>query len=1583
MRRLISSLAACLFTVSAQAAVTLQVNVNNSSGSPVAGAMVYAIVFTTSGPNGAASRIGVTSSTGVVVFSDLVNNTDYEIFVSSNGFSPTLREQFSSPDPALHKHVIGADTTATPLTYTLTPKSGMGMVVANVSNATASQMLFGHLSKASNHDEVAFGACLTNGSGDGTLIIPNVPAAAANTYKVGIHDQSANKGTEAKVTHVLAAGSFVGPYALDLDDGLPPQSVDQNDGPRNTGDASVEGVVMSTNNAPIPWIGISYERPTGGSVWTNSDQNGRFTLFGLENGATYYARIMAGCNQQGCFDGHNSTAASSQGAMLGVYDILFSSAQAPMKRQIQLSRLQGGTGEIPIYVQTPAGVPIPRAGVNVWPDWKQWDVNPNAGCDSGMNDLRQNPGLSNANVQATTGYALITGLPAGNYSINVWTPFSQQGTQYNGGVDNQFGWEWNQNCSGGVHVDDLRVTVTTSPAGVKVYSATGVDLNISSVVVTVNPNSAGANATVQGTMTFPEVADLRSDPISINLQACGEGGCSGGFALVNSSGASSYNYSMVVSTGKDYWVNVESAYWGMVRAGGDRGNLTVPAGAPSGPITMNFKFARAGRLTGKLYKPDGAIFQPSTQGGEFSNANINARGMSVQGWGNTQVNQDGTFSIGGLLPGIYELQVQGQGDFDYSTPLERTRVTITAGQDSYADINLVDGAWMRPFISTTVWTPPFAVTPNMYGETPLTAYAYPAGTKIVGPKIGQILAHEDEGSMFSFALAGATQTRCSGGGTPWAGGFCPGSFEIPKAFDFYLVRQGDFMPGGDSYAFFVPLHSVKNVILNDDQATSGVLVHGSTVQVVHVDLTPPAGAGSGDASVGGTVVAENIFRRQDFEALGGSFDNFIKFIPTVVLYDAEGNLKGAGMVTPAPDQFTQEKDALLEQSIRNNDYDGFNDNFGSLTWKFRISGLAPNTEYVQVLTTPNYPPMKNTVTTGADGTVTDQTLNLDNLVGAGGTLSGVVRSTSSAVIANAAVSIKGDGIDDKTATTDASGAYEFPGLSNGLYHVTVVAPNFVPQVKKVTVTGAGAVTQDFSLGTGAGTIRGTVYKKKFPSPQVLSGAALVAFDDTENGLNPTEPLYLYRTETSSTGVYEFTGLVPGHSYRISLAVPGKYVLDETTSATNGTVSGVDFTLLSKPLDIEVFVKPTGTAFEFLINNPSDFADGRVWYGPAPYNVAASTEVSDDFEQLPDNKLFLSIPIAGLSAEVNYVLHVEAESYSGSTVTKEVPFAIGDKARAETQIDITLLGDDSEDAEGRAANEAVLDETGQNPSSVVIPAGGMLPLSDTLIPSMEFSNTESTDTDVADLVEELPEGGVLESDVYQLELDNVNLTERGFDLKLAFDADADWTDLGAYQYDPATGEWTLVSGVQTIDPLAGTIGFTINTLTPAAAPRPGQAPAPAGMRAAFDGKKHVAAAGAPASGTASFAIMRVSQVSGSNYAGTAFKIFNFPNPFNLNTKTLALAHGGAQPTVTTDGTVIKYEIPSSVASGEAVIRIYNLAGELVLEQQEGVKQGGFYYYTTWDGRNKDGSKVANGVYYGVFSMPGVDVKDARFKLAVIK
>ena len=102
-----------------------------------------------------------------------------------------------------------------------------------------------------------------------------------------------------------------------------------------------------------------------------------------------------------------------------------------------------------------------------------------------------------------------------------------------------------------------------------------------------------------------------------------------------------------------------------------------------------------------------------------------------------------------------------------------------------------------------------------------------------------------------------------------------------------------------------------------------------------------------------------------------------------------------------------------------------------------------------------------------------------------------------------------------------------------------------------------------------------------------------------------------------------------------------------------------------------------------------------------------------------------------------------------------------------------------------------------------------------------------------------------------------------------------------------------------------------------------------MKAVFNGQRHYVNGLAPVvSGSASFAIMKPSILIGANYSGTAFKVFNFPNPFNLKNKTKTIAHGsGGITTMTTDGTIIKYAVPAS-KSGSVTIRIYTLSGRPV-------------------------------------------------------
>ena len=85
-------------------------------------------------------------------------------------------------------------------------------------------------------------------------------------------------------------------------------------------------------------------------------------------------------------------------------------------------------------------------------------------------------------------------------------------------------------------------------------------------------------------------------------------------------------------------------------------------------------------------------------------------------------------------------------------------------------------------------------------------------------------------------------------------------------------------------------------------------------------------------------------------------------------------------------------------------------------------------------------------------------------------------------------------------------------------------------------------------------------------------------------------------------------------------------------------------------------------------------------------------------------------------------------------------------------------------------------------------------------------------------------------------------------------------------------------------------------------------------------------------------------------------------------------------MSTNGTIIRYFIPTSMATGAAVIDIYDVVGEKVRSLNLGVPTGDTYNYVAWDGQNSSGHNVASGIYIGELKVGG---NKGFFKMAVIK
>ncbi|HJV49344.1 MAG TPA: carboxypeptidase-like regulatory domain-containing protein [Geothrix sp.] len=145
---------------------------------------------------------------------------------------------------------------------------------------------------------------------------------------------------------------------------------------------------------------------------------------------------------------------------------------------------------------------------------------------------------------------------------------------------------------------------------------------------------------------------------------------------------------------------------------------------------------------------------------------------------------------------------------------------------------------------------------------------------------------------------------------------------------------------------------------------------------------------------------------------------------------------------------------------------------------------------------------------------------------------------------SAAVTVTLGGAETATAVTDPSGAYAFPGLTDGAYTVTPALNGYVfaPESRSVTVGGADVTGQDFTSTSARHSISGQV-----------SGAVTVAVTITLSGAKTA------MTTTDASGTYTFADLADG-DYTMTPSLGGYVFNPEARGATVGgaDVTGQDF-----------------------------------------------------------------------------------------------------------------------------------------------------------------------------------------------------------------------------------------------------------------------------------------------------------------------------------------------------------------------------------------------------------------------------------------
>ena len=1055
------------------------------------------------------------------------------------------------------------------------------------------------------------------------------------------------------------------------------------------------------------------------------------------------------------------------------------------------------------------------------------------------------------------------------------------------------------------------------------------------------------------------------------------------------------------------------------------GNQPQPNLSASTSAVVNLQFAPAGRVLGFLRNPDGtAYLVPSNSQGNVPSVNANGNNS----YGNIQINNDGSFALGGLLPGIYTLQGQEYGgSFPYVTQNPNPTVSITANQDVHQDVTLTNAVTVNPILSTASlpsFTQIACATQGSTGSCPPESWivqAYPAGTPFNPVNVSALLVGNSNGySQFQFSPStGQVQGQCNAYlAQP---GFCAGPLAANPSgtsYDFYTFRQGSFDQNdlaGGARPYFVIESSSKSVTVSPKLA-AGLLFNpnngfnGSTTTVQNIALTPAVSLSQVQQAVlAGTVTISNMINQREFQKLGGNFNNFTDYLPIVWVYDSSGALKSAGIVVPFPPS-ENKVDGQLQQSVASGDFNRFsallagNPNSTPPTgWGpigFEIRGLPAGQTYSIVATSPNYPPFKGSVTLGAVGSTT--TLNIDFDSNTGAVMNGVVTTTSAVAIRGAQVTVQSVGYPATTVTTINDGTWNLNGLPAGQYQVQVVASGYAQASETVSVgaNGTTAVAPAFALPLGGSSISGTVYTNNPICPAgatcsafgktVLQGVTVVAYDDS---LATSTALSLYTAITSSAGVYTLNGLVSSDAFKVFVNDPGYYVVNQSTLTLPGAVTGFDFALKPKPLSVNVFGYPNGTNYEFQITNYQRFSNGQAWIGPQTNfsTGTGGTATSVQFVQKPDSQgnpeLFLDTPLTGLAASNILLIVAQPNDPSAPPVVSQTIFGAGIPNNSCQAIDQSLLGNAAVNAQGVPSNLAPLDITGANASGVSLPVGGVIPTVSTSVPSMCMNQTAANVSPPA--VSAIRSAALnidaFLSGVYNVTLSSVNYV-KGVDLTLSYNqAATDITDAAIFSFDQASQKWKSVTGLQTIDPVRGTI--SVKGLVSLASVLDLQSAEAASHRAVAAGRGFRPNASGSSSDTGQFAILRPSQVGGGAFTGTVVKVYNFPNPFNLQTKNVTLnttvgVCTGGSGSITTDGTVIKYEIPSGI-SGQGVIRIYALSGRLVREVDAGDVQPNNCYYTTWDGKNRNGLPVANGVYYGVLSVAGSKLTSGTFKLAVIK
>ncbi len=1587
-----------------------EVTVKDSAGNPIDKALATAVSFDQYSyePDANISRSGYTKSDGKCTLF-LKQNMEYTVAAGKHMYTPSIKVQMMDPwntpvTSATGSKIITLTARPNP-NYATTPEyEKVGVIEGKIDNVRLSdtpRILLMSVDNKTTGEPVNF-AMIPAAAKTLYYSIGNIPITdKTDEYEVGVFDPFYGIGTSSDVAAavLVSEDGVTNAVEINLDfEDVETLSATGDEEVTTTAGIAFEGhIYEDTNlngsyddgegieNARVMFWSYAYDENqpnTGIEPWLEvvTNASGKYAVYDIPYYETNQIEPDYLPNYVGPEGGYpnNNTYKVSVFApgYKGINDYYGSATgkYSDYERTYQESKktlnypLTQATGNISGYIYLGSTSTLISADVNVWPDHTSYGT------------MVSNPGLSHGYERSEDGSFNITGLSDGNYMLNVWSEFNQYGYEYNNGQNQE------QEYGGG---DDLRVTVKDgayavyqASSGVKVSDATNpiriVLKKEEPVGMTVDCNINGTVTLVRGGMDLTGTMVVARE----NWNAITEEDMWGNtrpprvsYVDLSTMTGSIIDYTVIVPTGS-YYVKLISPKNGVL---GESEYDIVFESTGSLRNNVDFDIAPSGKIKGVVKYPDGKLFVPNREIKQWMQ--VKMHGTSVECWACAEVNDKGEYIVNGLLPGTYELTAHLPEGLSYIEP-RIENIIVSEGEVTTQNITFETGQELKfevPGVSTAILS---NITEAGSGNlvSNLSVLPVKSGEKFV---IAEEIMESDGPPGTFYADWGTINST----GTAWS---WHSVMLEPGIYDLYLMSFGLVNGSGENPGTYWCNETPFGTIL---QKKTGITLSTETVSFIY---------SKGSYSIGGNVSGQYIFTDDDIKKASTNFDYFLDLIPKVTVLDSSGIQKAGGAVVPVLSytggKFSGTKQ--IEEWVKTGDSASILSFFSNpANSQYRIKGLAPGS-YTVIANSKNYPPVIKKVTIVSSNATQD--IDFDAALADAGTVSGTIKVKNSTQTIAGATVVLYVGTEQRKMNSRSDGTYSFIGLNAGSYKIKVTASGYGFAEDKVTITKGQITTRNFEFSEVVRSkLTGTVYKQKMPYPKTYSDAIVVLLDQTEQEASEKKIATKLETTTGDSGSFSFSDLASGHIFKLYIVAEGYRLAEYTINKATYTETQ-DVVLQSDPPRISIYQwKDEDNNLQFqiesnktLVTKPTvKFVQGLNTIDVSAFVVEGLSKIySMTIYKNPDvaEMDIADFPVSGFNVEEDIGIRVTGTDGSQEGLGLDSFNLTKSKTKIRLIIsDLIAIGGD-----------VSIDKSGTDKTKITINPGALTITGSTVTPTISMDKTETTDDDAIDDEEK----DLTASEIYTLNIINAILSgDSPLTFTFDYDETKDTETITVCYYDPTSDKWLPINAVITRDPVTGTleIDFTAADITTESGASI-LAYAPYIKGSGYDASRAVRPIIANTIlsgmkfGVFTDAPTYISDEQGqaeanATYSGNEFRVYNFPNPFDLDVKQVTLANTGTnsalQGAKTVSGTVLKYYLPAKYDAGSKVeikFYIYNIAGEMVrVIDSEPLRDGGYIYFTEWDGKTSDNEKCASGIYLLFARINGEFVMDEALKMAIVK